>query len=107
MYFHSLFQKDATPLLRSMSQFTAKRHELLVQDIANVDTPHYRSKKLDLNEFQNTLKKAVDHRSTNHPRHFQLSNSPQIQSNADAVAGSTSFSTSQDSFLGEIPLFFK
>ena len=93
MYFHSLFQKDATPLLRSMTQFTAKRHQLLVQDIANVDTPYYRSKKLDLGAFQNTLRESVDRRRKSHPRHFQLGNSPQVQSNADVVSASTGFST--------------
>lgn len=102
MYTHSLFQKDSMPLLRSMTQFTAKRHELLVQDIANVDTPNYRSKKLDLNAFQDTLQKAIDRREKNHPRHFQIGSSAQVQSNATAVASTGGFSTTNDSFLGTI-----
>lgn len=103
MYFHSLFQKDATPLLRSMGQFTAKRHELLVQDIANVDTPHYRSKKLNLEAFQGTLRAAIEQRSKRHPRHFQIGRSQQIQTNASVVAGASSgMSITRHSFLGDI-----
>ncbi|GEM_PF-6989909 len=101
MYFQSLFQKDATPLLRSMSQFTLKRHELLVQDIANIDTPYYRSQKLNLEDFQKTLRKAVDNRNKKHPRQFQIGRSSQVSLPSNSN-NTTDFGAVKDSFLGEI-----
>lgn len=40
--------------------FAQRRHELLAGNLANVDTPEYRSRDLDINEFQNALAESID-----------------------------------------------
>ncbi len=44
-------------LLEKVLNFRAKRQNLLISNIANVDTPHYKSVDID---FENQLKRAVE-----------------------------------------------
>lgn len=38
-----------------------KRHELLAGNLANMDTPGYKSRDLDVGEFQNALVESIQH----------------------------------------------
>ena len=52
----------STPALKSLEQtvaFTERRHAILAGNIANTDTPGYRSKDLSVDTFQKSLRDAI------------------------------------------------
>ncbi len=64
MLFVSLVNSGPAPVLERMLAFTEARHRMLVENIANIDTPTYRVKQLDARRFQEALRDAVDRRSS-------------------------------------------
>jgi flagellar basal-body rod protein FlgB len=69
----SLFDSSTVPLLEQVVNFTQARHGVLAGNIANLDTPGYRTQDLSPEVFQERLKDAVDQRrraySTSHVDH--------------------------------------
>jgi flagellar basal-body rod protein FlgB len=57
-----LTNADSIPVLERLMQFAGQRHRLIVHNIANLDTPHYRPVDVDPKEFQSRLREAVEHR---------------------------------------------
>ncbi len=57
-----LFQTGAMPALERVVQFTAQRHRLIADNVANVSTPNFRPADLDPAEFQHALGRAIDAR---------------------------------------------
>lgn len=57
-----LFNTGSMPVLERTVQFTARRHELIADNVANFSTPNYRPADLDVSEFQQALGKAIDAR---------------------------------------------
>ena len=58
----SLFDSSTIPVLEQVVNFTQARHGVLAGNIANLDTPGYRTRDLSPDEFQSRLKKAIDAR---------------------------------------------
>ncbi|GAA5510691.1 flagellar basal body rod protein FlgB [Novipirellula caenicola] len=54
-----LFKSTTIPALEQSLTFSERRHELLAGNIANLDTPGYRSRDLDESEFQNALAESI------------------------------------------------
>ncbi len=54
-----LFQSTTIPALGQTVQFAQRRHELLASNIANLDTPGYRTRDLDTGEFQDALADSI------------------------------------------------
>lgn len=52
--------------------FSQRRHELLAGNIANLDVPDYRSKDLDVGDFQNALAESI-HAAKQQPLHASMS----------------------------------
>lgn len=63
MFINRLTQGGNAPLLEQMMRFTARRHELIAENVANMTTPNYVNKDLDLNKFQEALAKRVESRA--------------------------------------------
>lgn len=59
MFIDKLLDNSGTPLLEQVLQFAAKRHDLIAENMANIDTPGYLQKDLDLHRFQQMLSSAV------------------------------------------------
>lgn len=53
---------DAIPVLERLVQFSGQRHRLIVNNIANLDTPFYRPVDVSPTEFQQQLGQAIDER---------------------------------------------
>lgn len=49
-----------TRLLERAAIFGEKRHEVLVGNVANIDTPTYKTRDLDTEGFQNALEAAIE-----------------------------------------------
>jgi len=62
-----MFLSDATscgpfPVLEKMLAFTEARNKVLAENIANITTPGYQSKQLDVKSFQQALRTATEQR---------------------------------------------
>ena len=60
--FDAMFDNSTLPLLEQVVTFTQARHGVLAGNIANLDTPGYRSRDLSPEEFQERLKSAIEER---------------------------------------------
>jgi flagellar basal-body rod protein FlgB len=60
----SLFGSSTVPLLEQVVNFTESRHGVLAGNIANLNTPGYRTRDLSPEMFQERLKEAVEARKT-------------------------------------------
>src|SRR4051812_29121599 len=67
MFIDRLLNEGNAPLLEQMLKFTAQRHKLLTENVANIDTPGYRQKDLSMQHFQAMLRQRVDERSSSPP----------------------------------------
>jgi flagellar basal-body rod protein FlgB len=60
MWFEKVVGNTDTAVLDRVIQFTESRHKLLANNIANIDTPGYKMKDLELKQFQSDLQTAID-----------------------------------------------
>ncbi len=58
----SLFQSSTIPVLEQVVKFTEARHGVLAGNIANLDTPGYRTRDLSPAVFRERLKDAIETR---------------------------------------------
>ncbi len=56
----SLFDSSTISTLEQVVNFTQARHGVLAGNIANLDTPGYRTRNLSPKEFQSRLKEAIE-----------------------------------------------
>jgi flagellar basal-body rod protein FlgB len=57
--FDAMFDNSTLPLLEQVVTFTQARHGVLAGNVANLDTPGYRSRDLSPEAFQDRLKAAI------------------------------------------------
>ena len=55
----SLLKSSTIPLLEKIAIFGERRQQVLASNIANIDTPTYKTKDLPVEDFQQALKEAV------------------------------------------------
>jgi flagellar basal-body rod protein FlgB len=60
--FSSIFQSSSLPVLEQVVNFTEARHGVLAGNIANLDTPGYKTRDLSPELFQERLKEAIETR---------------------------------------------
>ena len=58
-----MFGNSTIPILEQVVQFTQARHGVLAGNLANMDTPGYRTADLSPERFQSKLQEAIDARS--------------------------------------------
>jgi len=61
----SLLQQTTIPLLEQVTAFGQRRHQVLAGNIANIDTPDYKTRDLPVQDFEKALQKAVVTRREN------------------------------------------
>ncbi len=61
---NALTSSSAIDALEQVLGFTEARHEVLVNNLANIDTPGYRMRDLSPAKFHESLKAALDNRSS-------------------------------------------
>ena len=54
-----IFNKTTIPALEQTITFAQRRHELLAGNLANLDTPDYRARDLNVGDFQNALAESI------------------------------------------------
>jgi len=55
-----IFKSTTIPVLQEVIGFAQSRHEVLVSNVANVNTPGYRVRDLSVDNFQQRLQEAID-----------------------------------------------
>ncbi len=60
MLFADLVNRGPTAALEKLMAYTEVRQRVLAENVANIDNPHYRTKHLDAEAFQKTLREALD-----------------------------------------------
>ena len=78
--------KGQLPVVRRAAEFAEKRHKLISNNIANMDTPGYRAKDLDTRGFSRALRTAIDERDKHHPRRFEFKGGRNIDVGPDGKA---------------------
>ncbi|NLE29447.1 MAG: hypothetical protein GX629_07255 [Phycisphaerae bacterium] len=63
MILSEVFNNSETAPLDRLIRFTESRHKILVNNMANIDTPGYVMQDLDVSKFQQDLKKAIEHKT--------------------------------------------
>ncbi len=63
MWFENVLSGANTAVLDRVIQFTEARHNVLANNIANIDTPGYKMRDLQVKKFQRDLQKAIDDRT--------------------------------------------
>jgi flagellar basal-body rod protein FlgB len=58
----SIFQSSSLPVLEQVVNFTEARHGVLAGNVANMDTPGYKTRDLSPALFQERLKEAIETR---------------------------------------------
>ena len=72
----SMFANSTLPILEQVVGFTQARHGVLAGNIANMDTPGYRTLDLSPAEFQEQLKKAIEEQHSAAERPIYPSQAP-------------------------------
>jgi flagellar basal-body rod protein FlgB len=62
MLIEGLMNRGNGALLEQVVNFASQRHKLILDNIANVDTPGYRQKDLSVQRFSSMLRQRVDER---------------------------------------------
>lgn len=65
----NLFQSTAVPALEQSAAFAQRRHEVLAGNLANIDTPGYRSRDLSVDQFQQALAESIQQATQPSPGH--------------------------------------
>ncbi|MCA8961776.1 MAG: hypothetical protein KDC38_14730 [Planctomycetes bacterium] len=68
----TLFHLGPTPVIEETMAFAEARHRLILSNVANSDTPHYRRQDLDEDRFRRTLERAIHDRRHQHPAEFRM-----------------------------------
>jgi len=61
----NLLQQTTIPLLEQVAAFGARRHTVLAGNIANIDTPDYRTRDLPVQDFEKAVQAAIAARRDN------------------------------------------
>jgi flagellar basal-body rod protein FlgB len=61
--FPSLFANSSLQSLEKTVEFTDRRHAILAGNMANMDTPDYKTRDLSVASFQESLKNAIESKS--------------------------------------------
>lgn len=83
-----LTNAGAIPVLQRLLEFAGQRHRVIVNNIANLDTPGFRPVDVSVRAFQEQLGEAVDARRARHGLaggRLNLEDSPQVEFNRIGV----------------------
>jgi len=74
----TLFGKGPTPALERKIAFLEERHKVIAHNIANVHTRFYKTKDLNVGEFDQMLRESMEARDRKHVRVFEEQSNPNI-----------------------------
>ena len=78
-FLSAITERGATPALIATVSFNESRLRMLGENIANLHTPGYHAKQLDVRAFQGALKKALDVRRAEPGRPFAVRSGDEVR----------------------------
>ena len=81
----SFLNSPTVNLLEKTLSFTEQRHNLILQNIANADTPGYIQQDVSVAQFQKTLADALEKQSTDASATFDPDDTSTISFTGDSV----------------------
>lgn len=82
MYFSNIADRGAAPALVKTIAFTQARLKMIADNVANSETPGYRTKRLDQKAFQSALRDALDVRKEHPGSAFAVNVDGQVATDA-------------------------
>lgn len=73
MFLSAISDGGATPALIKTLSFNEKRMRMIAENVANIQTPGYRAKQLDVKAFQRALGEALNERRSDATSRFDVS----------------------------------
>lgn len=74
MFLSSLANRGAAPALINTLAFTEARHKMIAENVANWQTPNYKTKQVDTQGFQRALRSALNEKGSNPFKQFVVKN---------------------------------
>jgi len=69
--------------MEKMLAFTQARHRMLSENVANVDTPGYKTRHLDAQAFQRALREALNGRAETRSAQFRIADTDQFRQDGE------------------------
>ena len=79
MLLSTLADRGAAPALVKTLVFNQTRLSMIAENVANLHTPGYRAKQLDVKGFQGALRKALDARGSDFKKPFLVNAGPEVR----------------------------
>ncbi len=98
MFVSDIMSGGATPMLEKTLAFTESRNRVLATNIANITTPGYRTKQLDVSAFQAALRDASARRAE-HGGAFELPDTDQFRTDSAGLLRVTPGETPSENVL--------
>jgi len=83
MWIDRLVSSPLTHALELTARFSEERHQVLAENVANIDTPDYHTKRLDPGGFQNALAEALERAEGSGERRLELRGDAQVSTTPD------------------------
>lgn len=81
----SLTNHGATPALIATMSFSEARLRVTAENVANMHTPGYRAKQLDVRQFQQALRKALDEKGSDAGKRLDVRAGRQVATRHDGT----------------------
>jgi flagellar basal-body rod protein FlgB len=78
VFLSTVTDHGATPALVKTLAFTEARVKMIAENVANAQTPGYRTKQLDVHGFQRALREALDARGRDPQKPFVVKNGREV-----------------------------
>lgn len=82
MFLADVVNSGTIPALEKMLSFVEQRQRVLVENIANIDTPNYKARQLDTAKFQKSLREAIGQRKKTGSRLLEIKGTRQCRQDA-------------------------
>jgi flagellar basal-body rod protein FlgB len=83
MFLEGLINRTSVPILEKLASFTEARQRMLADNIANIDTPGFRTRHLSMESFQNALQEASRNRATDPSWRLEFPDSSEFDVDTD------------------------
>jgi flagellar basal-body rod protein FlgB len=74
-----IFQRESVPVLDAALSFAHQRHQTIMNNIANVETPYYKRQAVPEGQFHDSMKRALRERRRSHPNQFRMQDTKDIR----------------------------
>jgi len=87
--FNLLFDNTSLPVLQQVLSFSEQRQQVLAHNVANFNTPGFRTRDLPVQEFTQALGQAISRRDNGRPHRFEMDSTDHIAVGPDGRIAAT------------------